>query len=293
MPPRRRRNGVTIPACTSSNAGRSLQGFAMDEGTSIHRAVSPFARRHPSSGLGRGERARGCPTPRTIAPATKGARSATRRARAKSFAKRASPSLERFGPRLASRKSRLAGLDAVTPRRPTQPASVGAGNSRARIGRLARVCPRVVSKVAEGRQASPRLKRSAYPVATGRVNVSLANGSERPRGEKASTTWVAVAKPRRSRRPEPGRPKGHRGAKVLVERKASRAARPLVPLHAAGGCRPRRRPSRQRARERKGPWRKARQGCQKRVRTHGEGKTTPRAMKRNRRCGPPKRVSLA
>jgi len=181
MPPRRRRNGVTIPACTSSNAARSRKDFAMAEGTSIHQTVSPFARRHPISDLGRGERARGHPTPRTIAPATKGARSAARRARAKSFAKRASPSLERFGPRLASCRSWLAGLGAETHRRPTQPASVGAGNSRARIGRLAWVCPRVVSKVAESRQAAPRLKRSAYPVATGRVNGSLANGSERPR----------------------------------------------------------------------------------------------------------------
>jgi hypothetical protein len=33
----------------------------MAEGTSIHHAVSPFARRHPSSDLGRRERARGCP----------------------------------------------------------------------------------------------------------------------------------------------------------------------------------------------------------------------------------------
>jgi hypothetical protein len=95
-------------------------------------------------------------------------------------------------------------------------------------------------------------------------------------GEKASTTWAAVAKPRLRQRLEPGRPKGHRGAKVLVERKASRAALPQVPLHAAGGGRPRRRLPRQRTREREGPGRKARQGCQKRVRTHGEGKTTPR-----------------
>jgi hypothetical protein len=58
----------------------------MAEGTPIHQTVSPFARRHPSSDLGRGERARGYPTPRTIAPATTGARSAARRARAKSFA---------------------------------------------------------------------------------------------------------------------------------------------------------------------------------------------------------------
>ena len=86
MPPRRRRNGVTIQACPNRNAARSRKDFAMAEGTPIHQTVSPFARRHRSSDLGRGERARGYPTPRTIAPATKGARSATRRARAKSFA---------------------------------------------------------------------------------------------------------------------------------------------------------------------------------------------------------------
>jgi len=128
--------------------------------------------------LGRSESARGTPDLANDRAGDPGARSATRRACATSFAKRASPSLERFGPRLASRRSWLAGLGAATHRK-ANATGIGWCRQLACEGRRLVGCARASYTGCRSRQASPRLERSAYPVATERVNGSPADGPER------------------------------------------------------------------------------------------------------------------
>jgi len=165
--------------------------------------------------LGRSESARGTPNLANDRAGDPGARSATRRACATSFAKRAPPSLERFGPRLASRRSWLAGLGATTHRK-ANATGIGWCRQFACEGRRLVGCARASYTGCRSRQASPRLERSAYPVATERVNGSPADRPQKGHvGEKASTTCLAVAKPRGRRRPEPGARKGVAGRRSL------------------------------------------------------------------------------
>jgi len=210
--------------------------------------------------LGRNESARGSPDLANDRAGDPGARDATRRVRATSFAKHASSSLERFGPRLALRRSWLAdprcgnASNGKRSRHRLVPARSGARAPLAREDRrLVRVCPRVVFRLQKWASVA-EAQGSAYPVATERVDGSLADGVREDRfGEKASTTCLAVAKPRRRPQAGAGRSRGRRGAKVLVARKAPRADLPHVPLHAGRGWRSRRLPPWHRARKRNGP----------------------------------------
>jgi len=87
--------------------------------------------------------------------------------------------------------------------RPTQPASVGAGeqrsesSTRVRGSKARRVCPRVVSRLQKSASVA-EAHRSAYPVAMGHVDGSRAGRSERASRSKASTTWPCGGKAARS-----------------------------------------------------------------------------------------------
>lgn len=165
----------------------------MEEGTLILPKRSPFARRFPrwvSAGATKREVLQ---TSRRVEPVTRVPEASKRRARANRSKNARSPSLRRFGPRFALstqvernvRKHVACGPWLAGPRcgnvsrRPTQLASVGAGEQRGESptrvrGSVARrVCPRIVTGC-RSRQAPLRLRKSTYPLATGRVNGSLA-----------------------------------------------------------------------------------------------------------------------
>jgi len=164
-----------------------------------------------------------------------GARSATRRACATSFAKRAIAFTRALRPAIClvqTRGSQGARCGNASrgqrSRHRLVPAHGGARAPLACEDRRLAGCARASYSGCRSRQASPRLKRSAYPIATGRVNGSMADGgSKGPTSVKrASTICLAVAKPRGRPRPEPGVRKGVAGRGSLPARKASRAAFP-------------------------------------------------------------------
>ncbi len=160
----------------------------------------------------------------------------------------------------------------------------GARAPLAREGlRLVWVCPCVVSRLQKSASVA-EAQRSAYPVATGRVDGS--QGRDRPRkGQepvaKASMVCIAVAKPRGRRRPEPGARKGAAGQRPLLY---GRHLGPFSHTHRftrSSGGQPwqhahRRHQARKRCWTGRGSHDKR---CQKRVRTRRERKTTPPAMK--------------
>lgn len=132
-------------------------------------------------------RTRDLPDPAYNRAGDPGARSVTRRARANivrdtriafSRAFRPTNCLVQVVARRPSMRQRI--------ERPTQPASVGAGaqrsesSSRVRGSKARRVCPRVVSRLQKSASVV-EAQRSAYPVATGLVDGSLAGRPERAR----------------------------------------------------------------------------------------------------------------
>jgi len=100
--------------------------------------------------------------------------------------------------------------------------------------RLVRVCPRVVSRLQKSASVA-KAQRSAYPVATGRVDGGPAGRSERvATGPKASRPCRAVAKPRSGGSPEPGARKGAAGRGTLPHGRHPGPLIPHAPLHAGG-----------------------------------------------------------
>jgi len=149
--------------------------------------------------LGRCDELRSTPNFAANRAGDPGVRSATRRARAISFKNARSPSLEHSDPRLApstqverdARRAVTCGSWLAGPLcgnaswRPTQLASVGAGEQRSesparvRGSNARRVCPCVVQGC-RSRQAKPRLREARFPVAKGRADGGLARAD--PKG---------------------------------------------------------------------------------------------------------------
>jgi len=185
------------------------------EGTSILPTALPFARRCPRWILAGAKPREGLQTSRTIAPATR-VPGAPRGGHARCRSRHAHRLLSSASARdLPSGRSWLAGLGAATHRK-ANATGIGWCRQLACEGRRLVGCARASYTGCRSRQASPRLERSAYPVATERVNGSPADGARKDRvGEKASTTCLAVAKPRGRGRPEPGARKGVAGRRSL------------------------------------------------------------------------------
>jgi len=202
---------VTGPRSRRAREGqtsRSRKGSVAAEGTSILPTVLAFREAASEMDLGRSESARG-PTPREQSRRRPGCPERHEEGTRDIVREKRIAFSRAFRPAACFGKSWLAGLGAATHRKAN---ATGIGwcrraaerelHSRARIeGSFG--CARASYPGCRSRRASPRLMRSAYPVATERVNGSPANGFERHVGEKASRTCLAVAKPCGRRRPEP------------------------------------------------------------------------------------------
>jgi hypothetical protein len=249
--------------------------------------------------LGRHDETRGSPDLTTNRAGDPGARSVTRRARATSsksarlaFTRTLRPAtclVHASGTRrtrVVACRSWLAGPrcgNAST--RPTQPASVGAGEQRGESptrvrGSVARrVCPRVVSGC-RSRQATPRPREACHPLATGRVDGGPARADSKEsarvkRRREPVSRWPnrdagevrSRALERASRGEGPCSMEGIPDRHSSAHRSRGRAGDGLGGLHGCAG-------SRERQATREGGDRDVRGS----VRTHRDGNKTPTAM---------------
>jgi hypothetical protein len=166
------------------------------EGTSILTNGVAFREEASAEDLGRCDGGAGAPDLHRAVPTTRVPEAFTRRVLAASLESRMASLLsKRFGPRSAlsaqaERVARNAGMSSSrfagprcgnASRRPTQLASVGAGEQRGesptRVRRSAArwVCPCVVIGC-RSRRATPRSREARHPLAAGRVNEDLASG---------------------------------------------------------------------------------------------------------------------
>jgi len=181
MSPRRRRDGVTVRARIGGAILSSRKGSNAAEGTSVHSTASPFAGRYPRWTSTRAKSLEALQASRRIVRVTRvpeALRGGHARTRFKSARQRLHSSASARNLALChesgnavreSHRVRGRGSQAPYPatdgERPTQPASVGAGeqrsesSTRVRGSNARRVCPRVVSGC-RSRQATPRLREA-------------------------------------------------------------------------------------------------------------------------------------
>lgn len=328
MPLRRRRDGAAIQARTRGAIPRSRKSSGAAEGTSIlptvpalRGAASKVDLGRPGKACGPFQDARRVESTTRVSGALRGGHAV-----ASSLKRGAgvSPSLGRFDPpfvssaqaerdttKVVASEGWFAGLRCGNASaRPTQPASVGAGDARGASLPRARAkisssmgVPARRSKVAEVGKRRRSSKTSApLPVATGRAN----GGSVRARlrkearaDEKASITGARGGKAAARRgRPEPGARKGAAGQRSLRDGRhlgssmsrighAIAAARVSAAL-AAWMLGSRRESASRHAKQER------RQGCQ-RQRPHGSRReeNARRDRQHGKTCGPPKFAASA
>jgi len=283
---------VTGPRSRRARAGktaRSRKGSIPAEGTSILPAALPFARRRSRRDLGRSEAVRGDSKPRE--------QSRRRPGCPRRHEKGACEYRSRITPRLLSNVSARELLRQVMARRPSVSEKLTDKANATGIGWCRRAaerklhsrarafgssgCARASYSGCRSRQASPKLREAR--TRWQRNAWTGAKAGPRPKGHapvaKASITCLAVAKPRGRQRPEPGARKGVAGQRFLPygrhlgpfshTRRFTRSSG--GPALAALGHGTRRASD-------TGPVWEPRHGCQKRVRTRRERKTTPPAM---------------
>jgi hypothetical protein len=286
---------VTGPRSRRARVGhtaRSRKGSVAAEGTSILPTVLPFARRHPKWILAGAKPYAGSPDPVHDRAGDPGARSATRRARAKLVREARVVFTRTFRPAaclvqvVARRPSARKRVE-----RPTQPASVGAGaqrgesSTRVRGSKARRVCPRVVSRLQKSASVA-EAQRSAYPVASERVDGSLADKG--PRGP------VSVKRRRHlvSRWPSHGASEGRSRALERASRGEGSCPHgrhlgplhPHAPLHAG---------ERAAVSATLTPVSVATGVSEARPHTSRREDNAPRDDEKPTLCGPPKRITLA